>query len=266
MIKKSVRDVRAAVVPMMVLAAVSVPCAQAAEDVNFNLAAGAEYTTGDYGGEASVDEFYIPLTATVDFERIALRLTVPFLSVRAPELTYIIGPDGQPIVGEGDPVTQGGLGDVLASITAFDVLSTSDGNLVMDLTGKVKFGTADEEKGLGTGEQDYSLQADVFRFFERATVMGTVGYAKRGDPDGYDLSDTFFASIGGSLPVSTGVRCGAFYDFRESSVPDADALQEISGWIATRIGEHGRAQFYALAGFSDSSPDWGIGLSISGSF
>jgi len=53
----------------------------------------------------------------------------------------------------------------------FDVLSSSSGDLAMDLTGKIKFGTADEDKGLGTGEQDYSLQADVFRFFDGATLM-----------------------------------------------------------------------------------------------
>ena len=57
---------------------------------------GAEYTTGDYGGDESVDEFYLPVTATVDFARVGLRLTVPFLSVRAPEFTTITGPDGQP--------------------------------------------------------------------------------------------------------------------------------------------------------------------------
>ena len=32
--------------------------------------------------------------------------------------------------------------------------------LLIDLTGKVKFGTADENKGLGTGENDYAVQAD----------------------------------------------------------------------------------------------------------
>ena len=129
----------------------------------------------------------------------SFRLTVPFLSVSAPELTTISGPDGQPIVGEGPIVTESGLGDILASVTVFDVLASSNGDLAMDLTGKIKFGTADEEKGLGTGEQDYSLQADVFRFFDKATLMGTAGYALRGDPESYDLDDTFYASLGASL-------------------------------------------------------------------
>jgi hypothetical protein len=237
-----------------------------AEPPRFSLEAGAEYTTGDYGGDESVDEFYLPVTATLDFERVALRLTVPFLSVRAPELTTITGPDGQPVVGVGPRTTESGLGDVLASITVFDVLTAGDGDFALDLTGKVKLGTADEDQGLGTGEQDYSLQADVFRFFDKASLMGTAGYSVRGDPEGFDLDNAFFASLGASYLVTDRARIGAFYDFREASVPDTDTLQNLSAWVSTRVGERGHAQFYVLAGFGDSSPDWGGGLSFSTRF
>jgi hypothetical protein len=254
------------VLPTVVLALAAFPGAAVAEDPHFSLGVAAEYTTGDYGGDESVDEIYVPVTATLDLERVTFRMTVPFLSVSAPEFTVISGPDGQPVVGEGPRVTESGLGDVLASVTVFDVLSTSSGDLVMDLTGKVKFGTADEDQGLGTGEQDYSLQLDAFRFFDRSTLMGTAGYALRGDPEGYDLENTFFASVGASFAASDRVRVGTFFDFREASVPDSDSLQELSAWVSTGLGNRTRAQFYLLAGFGDSSPDWGGGLSFSGRF
>lgn len=256
---------RLAALPVAAFALAAVPGTALAEAPRFSLGAGAEFTTGDYGGDESVDEFYLPVTGTLDFERVSLRLTVPFLSVRAPELTTITGPDGQPVVGEGPTKTESGLGDVLASVTVFDVLS-GGGDFALDLTGKVKFGTADEEKGLGTGEQDYSLQADLFRFFDKATLMGTVGYSFRGDPEGYDLDNTFFASVGASYLVTERSRVGAFFDFRDASVPDTDTLQELSAWVSTRVGERSHAQFYLLAGFGDSSPDWGGGLSFSASF
>jgi hypothetical protein len=255
-----------AALPVAALAVIAVPGIASAESPRFSLGVGAEYTTGDYGGEESVDEFYVPVTGTVDFARVAVRLTVPFLSVRAPELTTITGPDGQPVIGEGPTTTESGLGDVLASITVFDVLSAGAGDFALDLTGKVKFGTADEDKGLGTGEQDYSLQGDLFRFFDRATLMGTLGYSFRGDPEGYDLDDVFFASVGASYLVTERSRVGAFFDFRDASVPDTDTLQELSAWLSTRVGERGNAQFYVLAGFGDSSPDWGGGLSFSARF
>lgn len=257
---------RLAVLPLAAFALAAVPGTAAAEAPRFSLGAGAEYTTGDYGGDESVDEFYLPVTATLDFERVSLRLTVPFLSVRAPELTTITGPGGQPVIGEGPRKTESGLGDVLASVTVFDVLTAGGGDFALDLTGKIKFGTADEDKGLGTGEQDYSLQADLFRFFDKATLMGTAGYSFRGDPEGYDLDDTFFASVGASYLVTDRSRVGAFFDFRDASVPDTDNIQELSAWVSTRMGERGHAQFYVLTGFGDSSPDWGGGLSFSTSF
>jgi hypothetical protein len=237
-----------------------------AEGVGFILDAGAEYTTGDYGGDQSVDELYLPITATLDLERVAFRLTVPFLSVKAPALTVIDGPDGQPIVGDGPMVTSSGIGDVLAAVTVYDALVSKDGDFALDLTGKIKFGTADAEEGLGTGEQDYVLQADWFRFFSRFTAMGTAGYSLRGDPIAYDLRDTFHVSLGGSYPLRDRLTCGAFYDYRESSVQNSDAAQELTGWVATGIGTRARADFYVIAGFGDSSPDWGAGLSFRTTF
>jgi hypothetical protein len=96
--------------------------------------------------------------------------------------------------------------------------------------------------------------------------MGTVGYSFRGDPEGYDLDNTVFASVGASYLVTDRSRVGAFFDFRDASVPDTDSIQELSAWVSTRVGERGHVQFYALAGFGDSSPDWGGGLSFSASF
>jgi hypothetical protein len=253
---------RLGALPTAMLVLATVPAIAAAEAPRFSLGAGAEYTTGDYGGTDSVDEFYLPVTATLDFERIGLRLTVPFLSVSAPELTTITGPDGQPVIGVGPRVTESGLGDVLASITVYDVLTVADGDFTVDLTGKVKFGTADEDKGLGTGEQDYSVQADIFRFFDRATLMGTAGYTFRGDPAGYALDDAFFAALGASYATTEQTRVGAFFDVRDASVPDTDMLQELSAWVSMRVGDRSNVQAYVLAGVGDSSPDWGGGLSF----
>ncbi|HSN72009.1 MAG TPA: hypothetical protein VLT59_10880 [Steroidobacteraceae bacterium] len=237
-----------------------------AEESRLTVSAGALYTTGDYGGEQSIDESYVPVTAGVDWSRVALRVTVPFLSVRAPEQTSVVGPDGEVIVGEGDLVTESGLGDIVASVTLYDVLVSRSGNLVMDLTGKVKFGTADETVGLGTGEEDYSLQADVFSFHDRLTAIGTVGYALRGDPAGYELDDTLFASIGGSYVVTDAASLGLFFDYRESALPGEGSLRELSASGAFRVGEHSQALVYLLTGFSDGSPDWGAGLSLLASF
>ena len=249
-----------------VVAALCASTGAQAADSGFSVGLGAEYTTGKYGGDTAIDEVYVPINFAYDARRVSVRLTVPYLNVQAPEGTVVEGPDGEQVIGEGPVMTESGIGDVIAALTVYDVLSLADGEFVMDLTGEIKFGTADEDKGLGTGQNDYSVQADAFRFFDRFTAIGSVGYLFRGDPADVDLEDAFFASAGGAYAVSSQTRLGAFYDYQEASVPGNDAMQDISATFSSRPGENWWMTGYVSAGFSDSSPDWGVGISFTAGF
>jgi hypothetical protein len=233
---------------------------------SMRLSLGAEYTSGDYGGSSSVDEVYTPLTGSWDNGLVGLRLTVPWLTVRAPEGTVVDGPDGQPVVGEGPTRTESGVGDVIAAVTWIDALNFETVATSIDLTGTVKFGTADEDKGLGTGENDYSLQADVYKFVGPTTAILTTGYTIRGDPSEYDLDDVWFLSGGIAFRVSESSRGGVFLDWRQSAVDGADDPAELSGFLGTHLNDRTDLSAYALAGLSDSSPDWGFGLNLSRRF
>jgi hypothetical protein len=225
------------------------------------LAAGAEYTTGTYGGDEDIEDFYVPLKATIDYKRLSFRLTVPYLSVRAPEGTVVTGPGGEPIPGTGEIVTNSGIGDVLASVTVLDVIRNRRLGFAMDLTGKVKFGTADVEKGLGTGENDFTAQADFLKFADRVTWIGSIGYKFRGQPPGAVLDDALLASAGGIYRFTRDTRAGMFFDYRESSI-GADPAQELSVFFSNRLSADWRLQVFAFKGFTDSSADWGAGLQV----
>jgi hypothetical protein len=248
------------------LSALLVSVQAQAADSGFSIGGGAEYTTGEYGGETSIDEVYAPLNLTYDAARVSVRVTIPYLSVRAPQGTVTEGPDGETLVGEGPLRTESGLGDIVAAVTVYDVASFSRGDFALDMTGAVKFGTADENKGLGTGEEDFSVRADLFRFFDRFTAFGSVGYSVRGDPAAIDLEDVFFASAGGTVLAGSRTRLGVFYDYQESSLPGADALQDMSASFSSSFGDSWRTSGYVLVGFSDSSPDWGVGLALTVGF
>jgi len=225
------------------------------------LAVGTEYTTGDYGGDQDIEDFYVPVKAIADIGRVQFRLTVPWLSVSAPEGTIITGPGGEPIPGPGVMTTNSGLGDVVASATVRDVFSNRRLGLAMDLTGKVKFGTADESQGLGTGENDFAVQADLLKFAGSATFIGSLGYTFRGDPADFDLEDTLLASLGGTYAFARDVRGGLFFDYRESSIGN-DPIEELSAFVSRRFNDDWRLQFYVLTGFTDSGPQWGAGLQL----
>lgn len=228
--------------------------------LNTTWATGLEYSSGSYGGDADIEDLYLPVGVSLNFRRVSLDLTVPYLSVSAPEGTTDTGPDGQPIPGSGQMVTESGLGDVIAGITIYDVMYSHDLGLALDLTGRIKLGTADVDKGLGTGEQDFTIRADLYKYFEHAALLGSIGYKIRGEPEGVDLEDVLLGSIGSIFYPSEKSSVGLILDYRESAIPDGDAVSELSAFVARKFSDSWSVQFYVFTGFTDSSSDWGGGF------
>lgn len=228
--------------------------------IKVKLSTGYNFTSGDYGGTQDIEDTYIPLTVSADKGRYGFRLTVPYLRVRAPSGTIFTDTGGQPIAGAGELTTESGLGDVIASVTVYDVIKERDAGFALDITGKVKFGTADDAKGLGTGEQDYALQANLYKSLGQFSILASAGYKVRGDPDDIELENSALASLGGIYKLNDRTRSGLIYDYRESAFSDGDSIQELTAFVSRKVSNDWRVQIYALTGFSDSSPDWGGGI------
>jgi hypothetical protein len=237
----------------------------AAQDAGADLrfSTGVEYSTGKYGGTDDIEDIYVPLTFRAGFDRVGVRFTVPWLSVTAPEDTIITDPGAEPLPGSGATITNSGLGDVVGALTIYDLYVSDAANFVVDATGKIKFGTADETKGLGTGENDYTLQLDAYRFFDRLSLQGTAGYRLRGEPPGVDLDDVFLASIGGAYVTSANSLVGMYFDYRQSAISGTADVQELSGFASFRLSRAWRMEVYAFTGLTDSSTDFGGGILFS---
>lgn len=232
-------------------------------DSGISLSTGVEYSSGGYGGTDDIEEIYVPMTGVFSFDKLAFSVTVPYLSVSAPSGTTVTEPGGDPVSGSGALVTESGIGDVVVGLTIYDVFLDLDRGIALDITGKVKIGTADIDKGLGTDEEDYLLRADIYKFFDQFTLMGSAGYKVRGDPPGVDLQNSLLGSVGGSYALSDTTRVGLIFDYRDSSLQDGDPLSEATLFSMYRLTENWHLQLYAFAGFSDSSPDWGGGVYLS---
>ena len=230
---------------------------------DLRISSGVEYSTGKYGGTDDIEELYLPFTFRIGLDRAGLRLTVPYLRVTAPDDAVITDPGTEPLPRSGATVTENGLGDVIGAVTLYDLYLGDDANFVVDVTGKIKFATADETKGLGTGENDYTLQFDAYRFFDRLSLQGTAGYRLRGDPPGFDLNDVFLASVGGAWLASDNTMVGMYFDYRESSISGIDDMQELSGFASFRLNRAWRMELYAFTGLTDSSTDFGGGILFS---
>lgn len=228
------------------LAGVTTP--SSAEQPDMTLSAGVEYMSGAYGGTEDIEDLYVPISARIDTGRLALQLVVPYLRVSSP--------------GESGTITESGLGDVLGSVTVYDVLTNSEGTLALDLTGTVKLGTADEATGLGTGETDFTVYLDTYRFYDTVTLLASVGYRLRGEPSDLPIEDVFLGSVGTVFRMSEETRLGLIFDYRESALLDADDIQELTAFLSVGLNDNWNVEVSAFTGFTDSSPDWGAAIGV----
>lgn len=231
-------------------------------DGQLTASVGIDYSTGKYGTAVETSVLSLPVAVKYETGNFTLKASMPWLSVRAPEGSSL-GPDGRPIGGgAGTRVTDEGMGDLVTSLTwaAYD---NSQTGLAVDLTGKIKWGTADEDKGLGTGEQDYSVQADVYKTIDKTSVFATLGYKVYGDSAGVDFKNVAYGGIGMSHRLTDKSAAGFTWDYRPRVTNGGEPTNELTAFMTKRVGVAIKMQLYLVKGFSDGSPDLGGGLILS---
>lgn len=236
---------------------------------------GAEYTEGDYGTDSDNSALYVPFTVGYSADAYSWSVTVPYLSVTG-EVAYSrtgvrvptqdlgsstgsgAGPGGgsSPTTTVSGERSESGMGDVTLSAT-YRLLRGRTAEPSLGMTAKVKFATADENKNLGTGENDYSLQVEA----GLGSVYGYLGYLFIGDTATTDYNDIPFGALGVSTPVGTW-SVGAEYYAEQAVLDGIDPVSEATVSAGRELGKDHWLNFYLIKGFSDSSPDWGAGVGI----
>lgn len=221
---------------------------------------GLDYSTGDYGTNDTSETWYVPVVGRYETGPVTLKVTVPWVRITD---AGNVDADGTPLPGQPNcNETESGLGDVVAS-AGYALLDGSQGGVLLEATGKVKFPTADEDRCLGTGERDYSLQFDAAKTFGDVTGFGTLGWKKYGDPSGVNYRDPIYASLGAAYKLAPATSLGASYDWRQKVTSRGNEISEAVLFLNQRLAERWKLQIYGVKGFSDASPDWGGGLFLS---
>lgn len=238
-------------------------CAAQAQEGPLTLGAGLHYSSGDYGTGSTTRITSLAATARYDSGPWTYRATVPYLRVDGD--TSVIPGVGRVRGGAGSSSTESGLGDIVLGATYaayYDAASTFG----VDLTGKVKLPTADENKGLGTGEADFVFLVDFYRTFDRVTGFAGIGYHILGDAPGLPLDNVWSANLGASYKLDERDSAGVSLDGRERAAPGSARQRELTGFFTRKLDRFWKAQAYALIGLADGSPDWGFGLSAARPF
>lgn len=266
------------VVPLLALLALA---GTARAQDGFSLGAGVDYSSGDYGSETTTKILSVPLSARYVAGGWTFKASLPWMRVDGdanvvPGLGSVVntnpngrGRGGGPLPDPGDPVaapttgTTSGIGDLRLSATYALPLQGAWG---VDLTGNVKVATADEDKGLGTGANDYGAAVDVYRSVGAATTLfAGVGYTVLGDSDYIEVDSVMNGNLGFSHKTGEN-SAGLMYDYREAVSAASDARSEVTGFYIIPTSESGKLQLYASKGLSDGSPDWGAGLNFIAGF
>jgi hypothetical protein len=232
-------------------------------EVTGSLTTGVDYTTGEYGGTTSTDVLYIPVTGKIEFDTLFFKLTVPYISVTSDGTAVIKGMGRIRTTTSTKTTTQSGLGDIIASA---GYIFFENKNWLLDIAGNIKFGTADANKNLGTGENDYSAQIDGFYTVNKTTPFATVGYKIVGAPAGVDVNNIVYTTVGVSQKYTDKTRFGAMLDAAQSSSELSPGTRELSVFTSHTVSNTLKTQVSLMKGLSDSSPDFGGSLMLTGLF
>lgn len=229
----------------------------------FSLTSGVDYSTGKYGQSQSTEITYIPFIAKYDTGNTTLKLTMPWVKITGPG--DVVGGNSPIVIGSSNrPITtESGLGDIVFSATQTITQFGESNPLLLDLTGKVKFATASSSKGLGTGENDYTVELDGYKPINKSTTLfGDIGYKKLGDPSGINLNNVWFGSAGFAYKFNPATSAGMMADIRQATMNTSQPLRELTVFVTHKFNANYKLQSYLTSGNTDASTDLGGGIML----
>ncbi|HYC41561.1 MAG TPA: hypothetical protein VEB70_01085 [Noviherbaspirillum sp.] len=246
----------------ILLAATLVSQAAVAEG-NFTVKTGFDYTTGKYGTNTTTEITAIPLIGTYETGNWTFKASIPYVRITGSDNVIVgVGTVSQTAT---RVRTDSGLGDLTTAAT-YSFMIDPKSQFGVDVTGKVKWGTANSDRGLGTGENDIWILVDPYAKFGNVTYFGGIGYGMLGDSETLKLKDVVSANAGLSYKLDQQASVGALLDYRSRSTDTGFAQREVTGFYMRKLGGGYKMQAYATKGFADGSPDWGAGLNIAYSY
>lgn len=229
---------------------------------DYTFSAGAEYTNGDYGASIDTAMLQIPFTLGYTDEQFAWSVTVPYVRINGSEDVIFSGTTHSPkfttTTTSTVKQTNSGLGDITLSGT-YQLQKETKVSPWFAITGKVKLSTADENKRLGTGENDYAVQAEL----AKKAFHGFLGYKIVGDTSTVNYNDVVYGVVGVTIPVNKNWTSVTEFYTEQASVSGVDNVQELSVSFSKSLKDKKKFNMYLIKGLTDSSPDWGAGVTLS---
>lgn len=257
---------RVVVVVLMLLSAVP---ALAQDQPRWSSASSFNYSRGDYGTGKDTSIVYIPFTLGVTpIDRLWLRLTVPYIHQTTQNVVITGGGVAARNEGRGrlarpaGATSEGGLGDLVLK-GSYVLVTEADLTPEIAPYAKVKLPTADEDRGLGTGEFDETVGVDLSKsLVDRLVGYLGVSYTFIGDPPGTDLRDAFGWSAGAAYLVAAPVSVFAFLEGSTAISRGQPDPVELRGGAEYRLTTAVKVMASATRGLTNGAADWGFSAGL----
>jgi hypothetical protein len=256
---------------LMGIAVIASPFAHADEDSYLTLSSGFDYSSGKYGTTSVTDTISVPVSALYETGAWSLKLTAPYLIVTGEGNVAVSGRTGgrrgttttTTTTVTKTRTTQTGLGDVVTMAT-YNLYSDNESDSGIDLTGRIKFGTA--SKAFGSGLNDYSAQIYSYTSVGALSPSFSIGYEVVGSSTTAPMNNVYFGSIGTGYSISEQTRIGIDYRYAQKASVTGAEQKDGSLYASQELTPDVYLRGYVLKGFAAGSADSGLGMSISTSF
>lgn len=245
-----------------------------AEEQRLRLKVAVTYEQGDFGTASTTRTVFVPFTLQYLGDQFDLGVTVPFLYQETPPNVVAVagapepiradsgGPGGGGGADEGVATrvtkqTAAGLGDIVVKGRYYLVEDRGPFPEVSPFA-KVKLPTADDDKGLGTGELDFGFGVELAKRFGSLTAFGDLGYTFIGDPPGINFRDKISGTVGVAYALTNRLTPSVALEWSRALVATADDPLDAVFGLDYKVTRDISLQYFVTVGLSDGSPDFGV--------
>ncbi|MBI5468014.1 MAG: transporter [Deltaproteobacteria bacterium] len=237
----------------------------ASAQLGWKLSASAEYETGTYGSGDRTDTWYLPVTLKRYLPEGEMSFTVPYIRQKSgPEVVNVGGTSVRTRKAAGPVATNSGLGDIILKGSYYVFKEDYKEGFDLSAVARIKLPTADEDKGLGTGEFDEGVGLEFAKQLGADwSVFIDAYYTLIGDPKGVDLKNRFSFDAGVAARLNATLTASVFYSQNSALLEDSTAQREISAALDYEAAKDIRLFGGASVGLTGTSQDYGINGGVS---
>jgi hypothetical protein len=166
------------------------------------------------------------------------------------------------------------MGDLTSSLQ-YKILNEQTAPLSLSAKGTVKFATATLASGLGTGVNDYSVEAKASKSHGDITYSASIGYAFLGSPGDVEINDIkqsiffrniVFGSLGSAYQFSEYLNADLRLDMGQASEAGGYQQRDLSTSMEYKFSTSQAIHIKILKSVTPGISLWGASASISTAF